>query len=159
MARGWQISINLKDGQTRQTSHTVTLDAAINTIADAQTALDSYLADFALASGLGIQGATVTVPLTVTPSTAQTTSNKDEGARMTILTTDSKQWGFRIPGPRKDASGVFVYITGGEVDIAHASVTALFANFLAAGAFRFGDTSQQIMAPAGGIVEGVLEDK
>ena len=158
MARGFQITIALVDGQTRETSHTVTLDAAIVTIAAAQTALDSYLADFVVASGLGVQSASMVVPLTVTPSSAQLSSNKDEGAKMTILTTDAKRWSFRIPGPIKDVAGLFTYITGGEVDIGHAAITGLFANFLAAGGFRFGDVAQQTMAASGGIVSGVLEE-
>ena len=86
MARGYQVTIALKDGQDRETTHTVTLDAAIVTIAAAQTAVDSYLADFVLASGLGILSASMVVPLTVTPTTQQASSNKDEGAKMTILT-------------------------------------------------------------------------
>ena len=158
MARGYQVTIALKDGQDRETTHTVTLDAAIVTIAAAQTAVDSYLADFVLASGLGILSASMVVPLTVTPTTQQASSNKDEGAKMTILTTDSKRWSFRIPSPIKDVNGVFTYIVGGEVDTADAAITGLFANFLAAGGFRFGDVAQQVMAASGGIVSGVLEE-
>lgn len=159
MARGYQITITLKDGQNRETTHTITLAASITTIAAAQTALDAYLADFQPATGLGVQKAEVSVPLTVTPSTPQDSSNIDEGAKMTILTTDSKKWSYRIPGPVKDGSGVFVYIVGGEVDTGDALITALFANYLAAGAFRFGDVAQQVMAASGGIVSGVLEKR
>lgn len=158
MARGFQVTIGLLDGQNRETSHTVTLAASVTTIAASQTALDAYLADFALASGLGIQSASMVVPLTVTPTTPQASSNKDEGAKMTILTTDSKRWSFRIPSPIKDGSGIFTYITEGEVDTGDAAITGLFANFLAAGAFRFGDVAQQVMAASGGIVSGVLEE-
>lgn len=158
MARGFQITIALQDGQDRETSHTVTLAASITTIAAAQTALDAYLADFVLASGLGVMAASMVVPLTVTPTTAQVSSNKDEGAKMTILTTDSKRWSFRIPAPIKDGSGVFTYIVSGEVDTADSAIVGLFANFLSAGAFRFGDVAQQIMAASGGIVSGVLEE-
>lgn len=156
MARGWQVTIGLIDGQDRETTHTVTLDAAVNTIAAAQTQLDSLLTDFALVSGLGVRNAYLSVPLTVTPSTAQDASNMDEGAKMKILTTDSKNWAYRIPGPLKDVNGVFTYITGGEVDTADAGIVAYFANFLAAGGFRFGDVAQQVMA-VGGITSGTLE--
>ena len=156
MARGWQVTISLKDGQTRLTSLTVTLSASITTVSAAQTALDSLLTDFAGISDLGIQGAYLSVPLTVTTTTAENTSNYDEGAKMKILTTDGKNWSFRIPAPSK-TSGVFDYIVSEKVDVSDAAIVAFFANYLAAGAFRFGDTSQQIMVPAGGIVSGVLE--
>lgn len=156
MARGSQITITLKDGQNRLTSKTVTLDAAITDIGDAQTALDSYLADFAGASDLGIVSASLTTQLTVTPTTAENTSNFDEGVNMTILTTDGKKWNDRIPGPSKTA-GVFDYVTGGVVDTSDAGIVALYANYLAAGAFRLGDVAQQIMAASGGIVSGTLE--
>lgn len=157
MARGWQVTIGLKDGQNRLTTLTATYVATINTVSAAQTALDAFLTDFVLVSGLGVQNAYLSVPLTVTTTTAQTASNFDEGAKMKILTTDSKNWSFRIPGPIKDVGGVFTYITGGEVDTSDAGIIGFFANYLSAGAFRFGDTSQQIMTATGGIVSGVLE--
>jgi hypothetical protein len=157
MARGYQVTLTLKDGQNRETTHTITLAVSVNTIAAAQTAVDAYLVDLALATGLGIQKAELSVPLTVTPTTAQSQSNIDEGAKMSILTTDSKKWHYRIPGPIKDGSGDFLYITGGEVDTGDAAITGLFANYLSAGAFRLGDVAQQIMAASGGIVSGVLE--
>ena len=156
MARGSQITITLKDGQNRLTSKTVTLDAAITDIGDAQTALDSYLADFVGASDLGIVSASLTVPLTVTTTTAENTSNFDEGVNISILTTDGKKWSDRIPGPSKTA-GVFDYVTAGVVDVTDAAIVALYANYLAAGAFRFGDVAQQVMAASGGIVSGTLE--
>lgn len=156
MARGWQITVALVDGQDTLTSKTLTLDAAITDPADAQTALDSYLADFGVASDLGVVSASLTIPLTVTPTTAENTSNFDEGVNMSILTTDGKKWSDRIPGPAKTA-GVFDYVTGRKVDTADAAITGLYANYLAAGAFRFGDVAQQTMAAAGGIVSGTLE--
>lgn len=156
MARGYQITLGLLDGQNRETTITFTLVSTITTIADAQTALDAIVADWSGVSGLGIRNAYLSVPLTVTPTTPQDTSNFDEGAKMKILTTDAKNWSFRIPGPLKDVDGVFVYITGGEVDVSDAGIVAFFANYLVAGAFRFGDVAQQVMA-VGGITSGVLE--
>jgi len=156
MARGFQITIGLVDGQGTLTSKTVTLSAAITTIAAAQTALDAYLADFVTASDLGVVDATLSVKMTVTPTTAENTSNFDEGVNMQILTTDGKKWNDRIPGPSKTA-GVFDYVTGRKVDVTDAGIVALYANYLAAGAFRFGDVAQQTMAAAGGIVSGTLE--
>ncbi len=156
MARGFQVSLGLKDGQNRETSITLTLVASITTIAAAQAVVDAIVADWPGISGLGLQNAQLSVPLTLTPTTAQDTSNFDEGAKMKILTTDAKNWSFRIPGPLKDGSGLFTYIVGGEVDTADAGIVAWFANFLTAGGLRFGDVAQQTMA-VGGIVSGVLE--
>lgn len=156
MARGWQITVSLVDGQDRATSKTLTLDAAIDDPGDAQTALDSYLTDFAGVSDLGVVSAVLSIPLTVTPSAAENSSNFDEGVNMRILTTDGKKWSDRIPGPSKTA-GVFDYVSGGEVDTGDAGIIALYANYLVAGAFRFGDVAQQVMAASGGINSGTLE--
>lgn len=157
MARGYQMKIRLIDGQDRETSITLTLPAAVVTISAAQAILDAIVADWPGISGLGLLSATMAVNLTVTPTSAQAASNFDEGALMSILTTDAKTWDFRIPGPLKDEDGLFVYITGGKVDTADAGIIAWFANFLSAGGLRFGDTAQQIMA-VGGIKSGVLEE-
>jgi len=156
MARGNQIVVGVIDGQDRESSLTLTLDVTQDTIAEAQTVLDAALVDLALVTGLGFTTATLSVPLTVTPTAPQGSSNIDEGARMKILTTDGKRWSFRIPGPIKDVDGVFEYITAGEVDTSHAGIVAFFANYLAAGALRFGDVAQQVMA-VNGIQEGTLE--
>lgn len=156
MARGNQITVGLIDGQDRETTLTLTLDVTQDTIAEAQSVLDAALADFPGISGLGVRNAYLSVPLTVTPTSAQSQSNIDEGAKMKILTTDSKNWSFRIPGPLKDGSGDFVYIVSGEVDTTDAGIVAWFANYLAAGGLRFGDVAQQVMA-VGGISSGVLE--
>jgi len=156
MARGFQIKIGLKDGQDRVTSITITLAASITTIAAAQTTLDAIVADWPGISGLGLLDAQLSVPLVVAPTVAQSQSNFDEGAKMKILTTDAKNWSFRIPGPLKDVNGDFTYIVGGEVDTADAGIVAWFTNYLAAGGLRFGDVAQQTMA-VGGIVSGTLE--
>lgn len=156
MARGYQVTIGLIDGQSRPTTITLTLVATINTIAAAQAALDAIVADWPGVSGLGLVNAYLSVPLALTPTTADDASNFDEGAKMKILTTDAKNWSFRIPGPTKDAGGVFTYITGGEVNTADAGIIAFFANYLAAGGYRFGDVAQQTMA-VGGILSGTLE--
>src|SRR5262245_38260778 len=153
MARGSQITITLKDGQDRLTTKTVTLSAAITTLSAMQTALDSYLADFVGASDLGVVSASVTSQLTVTSTTAEATSNFDEGVNFSILTTDGKKWNDRIPGPSK-TSGVFDYVTGRVADTSNAGVVALYANYLSAGAFRFGDVAQAIMSAGGGIISG-----
>lgn len=157
MARGYTITVTLKDGQNRLTTLQVTLASSVTTISAAQTALDAYLDDFVLASGLGVESASMTVPMTVDVTTPQTQSNFDEGAKMSLRTTDGKLWSFRIPGPIKDPDdGTFTYITGGEVDTADSAITGLFANYLVGGAFRFGDVAQQVLA-VGGISSGVLE--
>lgn len=154
---GYTITLGLVDGQGRETSKSIDLANSINTIAAAQTTLDALVADWPTLSGLGLQNAHVSIPLTLTPTTAQASSNRDEAAKMTLLMEDGGKVSYRVPGPLKDGSGLFVYITGGEVDVANAGITGWFANFLSAGAARITKYGQRILA-AGGIVSGVLED-
>lgn len=157
MARGYQVTLGLIDGQGRETSHTLTLSAAITTIAAAQTALDSILADWPAFSGLGIVSGTLSVPMDVTLTDAEEHSNFDEGARVKLKSTDGKTISYRVPAPLRDeTTGLFTYIANGEVDVDDAAITAYFANFLSAGAFRFGDVAQQILA-VDGILSGKLE--
>lgn len=157
MARGYQVTVGLIDGQGRETSHTLTLSTAITTIAGAQTALDAILADWPALSGLGVVSATLSVPMTVTVTTAEAHSNFDEGARIKLKSTDNKTISYRVPAPLRDSeTGLFVYITEGEVDVSDGGITGYFANFLSAGAFRFGDVAQQVLAVSG-ILSGKLE--
>lgn len=154
---GYSITIELLDGQGRDTSHTVQLANSIVTIADAQLALDSFLADWPGLSGLGIQGASVSIPLTAAITAPQATSNKDEAARIKLKMEDGGTFNYRVPGPLKDVNGEFVYITGGVVDVGNAGITGWFANFLSAGAARITKYGQRVLA-AGGIQSGYLEE-
>lgn len=157
MARGYQITLGLIDGQGRETSHTLTLDDGVTTIAAAQTILDAVLADWPALSGLGIVSATLSVPMTVTVTDAEAHSNFDEGARIKVKSTDNKTISYRVPAPLRDeTTGLFTYITGGEVDVDDAAITGWFANFLVAGGLRFGDVAQQVLA-VNGILSGKLE--
>lgn len=155
---GNTITLELIDGQNRPTSKDIDLANSVTTLAQAQTALDAFLADWPLLSGLGVTGASVSISLTVTPITAQTTSNKDEGARVKLLMEDGGKFNWRIPGPLKNGSGVFTYITGGAVDVGDAGVVGWFANYLSAGAARFTKYGQRVLA-VGGILSGELEEK
>lgn len=154
---GWSITIDLIDGQDRETSHTVQLANSIATIVDAQNALDAFLADWPALSGLGVTGASVSIPLTAAVTAAQSTSNKDEAARIKLKMVDGGSFNYRVPGPLKDVNGVFEYITGGVVDVSNAGITGWFANFLAAGAARITKYGQRVLA-AGGILSGYLEE-
>lgn len=155
---GNTITLALIDGQGRETTKDIDLVNTITTLAAAQTALDALVADWPLLSGLGLTGATATISLTLTPTAAQITSNKDEGARMKLQMEDGGKFNWRIPGPLKDVGGQFVYITGGAVNTADAGITGWFANFLSAGAARFTKYGQRVLA-VGGILSGELEEK
>jgi hypothetical protein len=97
---GYTITGSFVDGQGRPTTKEWQLANAITTIAAAQTAWDSLLADFLLASGLGFVSAQMSVPLTGTPTTAQSPlTNFDEGASMTLLMVDGGQFNERLPAP------------------------------------------------------------
>lgn len=153
---GWTLTLNLVDGQGRNTSKGIDLVNTIDEIVDAQGALDALVVDWPGLSGLGIESATVTLPLTVTPTVAQASSNIDEGATMSLLMVDGGRFSWRIPGPLKDVDGLFVYITGGAVNVGHAGITSWFANYLSAGAARFTKYGQRVLA-VGGIKSGKLE--
>lgn len=155
---GNTITLELIDGQGRATSKDIDLVNTITTLAQAQTALDAIVADWPLLSGLGITGASVSIKMVVTPTTAQSTANKDEGARVKLLMEDGGNFNWRIPSPLKDVSGEFVYITGGAVNVADAGVVGWFANYLSAGAARFTKYGQRVLA-VGGILSGELEEK
>lgn len=155
---GNTITLALIDGQGRETTKDIDLVNTITTLAQAQTALDAFVADWPLISGLGITGASATIALTVVATAAQSTSNKDEGARIKLLMEDGGRFNYRVPAPLKDVGGEFVYITGGAVDVAAAGVTGWFANFLSAGAGRFTKYGQRVLA-VGGILSGELEEK
>lgn len=155
---GNTITLELIDGQGRATTKDVDLVNSITTLAAAQTALDALVADWPLLSGLGITGASVSIKMTVTPTVAQPTSNKDEGARVKLLMEDGGHFNWRIPSPLKDVGGEFVYITGGAVNVADPGVAGWFANYLSAGAARFTKYGQRILA-VGGILSGELEEK
>lgn len=153
---GMTVTLGLVDGQGRTTTKEVDLVNTVTTIAAAQTAVDALVADWPTLSGLGVATASLSVSLTVTPTTAQDTSNIDEGATMKLLMEDGGYFSYRIPGPLKDVDGVFEYITNGEVDVSNAGITGWFANFLSAGAGRFTKYGQRVLA-AGGIISGKLE--
>lgn len=154
---GFTITLDLIDGQGRETSHSVNLINSVTTLAAAQTTLDALVADWPALSGLGLTGASVSVPLTLTPTTAQPSSNKDEAARMKLKMEDGGSFNYRVPGPLKDVDGLFVYITGGVVDVGDAGVIGWFANFLSAGGARITKYGQRILA-SGGILSGYLEE-
>lgn len=153
---GMTVTLGLVDGQGRTTTKEVDLVNTITTLAAAQTAIDALAADWPALSGLGLATASVSVSMTLTPTAAQAQSNIDEGATMKLLMEDGGYFSYRVPGPLKDGSGNFVYITNGEVDTADAGITGWFANFLSAGAGRFTKYGQRILA-AGGIISGKLE--
>jgi len=105
---GWTVTYDLVDGQGRPTSHAVQLVDSIVTVAAAQAASDLFVADWVGLSGLGLVGASLSLPLTLTPTAAQSQSNIDEGARIKLLMEDGGKFNYRVPGPLKDASGDFV---------------------------------------------------
>lgn len=155
---GFTVTVSLVDGQGRPTTKDFNLATSVNTIAAAQTALDSLLTDFAGVSGLGIVTASMSVPLSVTKTTAQTTlTNYDEGASMTLAMEDGGQFNERIPAPRLNVGLTdYLYIANEKVDVADAAIVAYYANFLTAGAFRFTKYGQRVLA-TGGITRGILE--
>lgn len=155
---GFVITGSFVDGQGRPTTKEWNLVNSITTIAAAQTAWDALLTDFLAASGLGFTKATMLVTLTGTPSAAQSPlTNFDEGASMTLLMEDGDFFNERIPAPILNTGlDDYEYITEEKVDVTNGVVTAYYANFLTAGAFRFTKHGQRILA-AGGIVRGVLE--
>lgn len=153
---GWTVTFGLVDGQGRTSTKEVDLVNSITTVAAAQTAVDALVADWAALSGLGVSTATLSLALTVTPITAQASSNIDEGATMKLLMEDGGYFAYRVPGPVKDEDGLFVYIVDGSVDVSNAGITGWFANFLSAGAGRFTKYGQRILA-SGGIISGKLE--
>lgn len=155
---GFVITGSFIDGQGRPTTKEWNLVNSVTTIAAAQTAWDSLLADFLLASGLGFVKATMLVTLTGTPTAAQSPlTNFDEGASMTLLMEDGDQFNERIPAPIFNATlDDYEYIADEKVNVANAVITGYYANFLSAGAFRFTKHGQRVLA-SGGIIRGVLE--
>lgn len=137
------------DAQGRATTKSFTGLAA--TVAAGQTDMTALLVDFALVSDLGTAKYSTSVD-TVAVTAAGAAANKDEAANVRLQMTDGSIENFRIPAPIKDANGVFVYITGGNVDVGHADITGFFANFLAAGQFRINGKVVQ------SILSGTLED-
>lgn len=153
---GWTVTFGVVDGQGRTSTKEVDLVNSITTVAAAQTAVDALVADWPNLSGLGLNTASLSLPLTLVPTAAQASSNIDEGATMKLLMEDGGYFSYRIPGPLKDEDGIFVYIVDGAVDTSNAGVTGWFANFLSAGAARFTKYGQRILA-VGGIISGKLE--
>jgi len=155
---GFTITGSFIDGQGRPTTKSWELANAITTIAAAQTAWDALLVDFLLASGLGFVRATMNVPLTGAATAAQSPlTNFDEGASMTLLMEDGGEFNERIPAPILNVGLTdYEYIVEEKVVVANAAITGYYANFLAAGAFRFTKYGQRILA-VGGILRGVLE--
>jgi len=155
---GWTITYDLVDGQGRPTSHAVQLVNSIVTVAAAQAASDLFVADWPTLSGLGLVSASLSLPLTLTPTAAQTQSNIDEGARVKLLMVDGGKFNYRVPGPLKDGSGDFVYITGGVVDVADTGIVDWFANFITGASARITKYGQRIIA-TDGILSGYLEKR
>lgn len=155
---GFTITGSFVDGQGRPTTKEWQLANSVTTIAAAQTAWDSLLVDFLLASGLGFVKATMQVTLTGTPTAAQSPlTNFDEGASMTLLMEDGGEFNERIPAPILNvALDDYEYIVEEKVTVTNAAITGYYANFLSAGAFRFTKYGQRILA-SGGILRGVLE--
>lgn len=155
---GYTITGSFVDGQGRPTTKEWSLANAITTVAAAQTAWDALLVDFLLVSGLGFVSAQMTVPLTGVATVAQSPlTNFDEGASMTLLMTDGGQFNERIPAPIFNGTlDDYEYIVEEKVTVANAAIVGYYANFLAAGGFRFTKYGQRILA-VGGILRGVLE--
>lgn len=155
---GFTITGSFIDGQGRPTTKEWNLANSITTIAAAQTAWDSLLADFLLVTGLGFVKATMQVPLTGTPTAAQSPLvNFDAGASVTLLMEDGGEFNERLPAPILNAGLTdYEYIVEEKVDVANAVIVGYYANFLSAGAFRFTKYGQRVLA-VGGIIRGVLE--
>lgn len=155
---GFTITANFVDGQGHPTSKEWNLANSVTTISAAQTAFSSLLADFLVASGLGFTNATMSVPMTDSPTAAQSPlSSADVGASMTLTMEDGGQFNDRIPAPILNTGlDDYEYIVDEKVDVGNAAITGYYANFLSAGAFRFTKYGQRILA-TGGITRGVLE--
>lgn len=136
------------DAQGRPTTKSFEGEAA--TLAQQVTDMTALLADFVAVSDLGTTKYSASQE-TASVQAAGVAGNKDEGAILRLSLADGSVASHRIPAPKKDAAGVFTYITGGVVDVTNAAIVAYVANFLAAGAFKI--QGQEVT----GVISGYLE--
>lgn len=149
------IDVELVDGQGRTTTLQIVAQSEIDTVAEAQTAFDAWYTDFSAVSGGGVKKATVSFPLTLTPSSADADSNVDENAWLDVTVEDGGSPKMRLPMPKK-TDGVYNFIVGGQVDSSDTDLIAWVDNYKAAGSFTLGKTSARNVSTLNG---GYLERK
>lgn len=150
------INVALVDGQDRETSLSLVLQSDVVTLAGAQAAFDAWDDLYTAAGGGGISSATVTFPLTVTPTAADADSKIGDTGWVKLLLADGRKPSYGFPMPKKTA-GVFDWIVGGQVDKTNAELIAYFNQFLTAGALAYGRYTATVLAASGGIIGGYLD--
>lgn len=145
--------VRLVDADGRTGKIGLVFASGVTTIALAQTAFAAWKPLFEAISGMGVRGANLTAPLTLTPSAAKTGANKDEGVWFTMTDTNGHQFSVRVPAPAETA-GVWDYIVNGQVDTANADVIDFVEQYESGGSIRFGAYSSRISA---GLDSGYLE--
>ena len=117
-----EIKVNLYDIHGGQTSKTV---AHSGTQAAAITYGATFKANFTAISDAGIFR-TVTIDTnkdaTTNVSAPGPSSNVDEGCTLSVMMDNGELGVLKIPCPKKDANGEFVYILNGAVDITNVDI-------------------------------------
>lgn len=150
------INVALLDGQGRETSLQLVLQADQDTVAEAQSVLAAWATLYAAAGGGGIASATVTFNLTITPTAADADSKVGDTAWVKLLLTDGRKPSYGFPMPKKTA-GVFNWIEGGNVVKTDTDLLAYFDQFKAAGNLAYGRYTATPIADTGGVVGGYLD--
>lgn len=150
------INVALIDGQGRETSHQLVLQADQDTVAEAQSVLTAWAALYQAAGGGGIASATVTFNLTLTPTAADADSKVGDTAWVKLLLTDGRKPSYGFPMPKK-TDGVFNWIEGGNVVKTDTDLLAYFDQFKAAGNLAYGRYTATPIADSGGVVGGYLD--
>lgn len=147
------VNVSMVDGQGRPT--TKSFENSGTVAATIATAVDAFLDDWVVISGLGLIDFGLRFETQKVVAPEGSTANKDEAARLQLLMTDGSIYNLRVPAPKKTA-GVFDYITGGVVDTSDAGLLAMLAHFEAAGTMRL---NGKTLAPLpGSFLGGYLED-
>lgn len=150
-----QIKVTYKDILGRTRSKTLNLEETV-LIEDAQAAYTAWETDFHAVSGAAVVSAILSSNLTVNVTAADAGSNVDEGFTTRLQMADGGVFSDKVPCPAKTA-GAFDFISAtGTVLTTDTQVTDYYANFQAAGSFRFGELSQREVTA---ILSGVLDKK
>jgi hypothetical protein len=144
------VNLSAVDAQGRNTTKTFQGEAV--TVAQQAVDMAALLTDFYAVSDLGTSKYNIIAETAAAQAVGNPAANKDEAAVLRLQLANGVIASHRIPAPAKDAQGVFLYITGGVVDINNALITDYVANFLAAGAFTI--QGQVVTA----VLSGYLED-
>ena len=150
------VNVVLVDGQDRETSLSLVLQSDVTTLAGAQAAFDAWDDLYVAAGGGGIASASVTFPLTVTPTSADPDSKIGDTGWVKLLLADGRKPSYGFPMPKK-TDGVFNWIVGGAVQKTDADLVAYFDQFKTAGALAYGRYTATVLAAAGGIIGGYLD--